>query len=64
MKNVRMEAQINEAQLTVETLVKSLEIAALSDDGVISKEEQKTIRKLQKLSAKYLAGLRKIRETS
>ena len=40
--------------------MKSLEISALQDDGIISKEEDKIIRKLKKVTEKYKEELEKI----
>ena len=51
--NIHMKTQINQVLLSVQVFEDSLKLAAQKDDGVISKEEQKIINKIQKASAKY-----------
>ena len=58
--NIHMKTQINQVLLSVQVFEDSLKLAAQKDDGVISKEEQKIINKIQKASAKYVKALKKI----
>ena len=43
-----MQSQVNNALLALKALDKSIEMSALKDDGKISKEEKKQIRKIRK----------------
>ncbi len=62
MKNKNMVLQINNLQMSISTFLKSLELAALEDDGIVSKEEEKLIKKIRKESEKYWSFLDKIKE--
>lgn len=57
-----MQSQVNNALLSLETLNKSLEMSALKDDGVISKEEQRQIRKIRKAIGKFKHSMEKIKQ--
>lgn len=59
--NTHIVTQINQMLLSIRVFEDSLEIAAKRDDGKISKEEEKTIRKIKKVSAKYKIQLEKIK---
>ena len=61
MKNKVMELQICNLELAIENFIKSLEISALKDDGVISRDEEKIIKKLKKASGKYVNTLEKVK---
>lgn len=61
MKNKVIELQISNLELTIENFINSLEISALKDDGVISRDEEKIIQKLKKASRKYVDTLEKVK---
>ena len=61
MKNKVIELQICNLELTIENFINSLEISALKDDGVISRDEKKIIRKLKKASGKFVNTLEKVK---
>ena len=48
-----MKSQINTVLLSMKTLDKSIEMSARKDDGKISREEQKEIRKIRKAIADF-----------
>lgn len=56
-----MQSQVNNVLLSMKTLNQSIEMAAKQDDGKISKEEQKNIRKIRKAIAKFEQAMEKIR---
>ena len=58
--NRYIKSQITTMISSLNLFVKSLEISALQDDGIISKEEDKIIRKLKKVTEKYKEELEKI----
>lgn len=60
--NAHMITQINQILISVKVFEDSLRIAAQKDDGVISKEEEKIIKKIEKASARYKKQLEKIKE--
>ena len=60
--NNHMVTQINQILLSIQVFEESLKIAAQKDDGIISKEESKVIKKIEKASTKYKNKLIKIRE--
>ena len=64
MKNKRMEMHINNIQLSVETFLQSLTLAAISDDHTVSREEEITIQKMKKASARYISEILKVKATS
>lgn len=45
----------------VETFEQACKLAALKDDGTISREEEKALRKISKTAEKFKAELSKIR---
>ena len=57
MKNKVIELQICNLELTIENFINSLEISALKDDGVISRDEEKIIRKLKKASGNLISRM-------
>ena len=62
MKNKIMETQIGNMMLSAAAFRQSLEVFAVKDDGVITGEERKAIKKLTKASLKFERALEKIRE--
>ncbi len=48
-----MQSQVNSALLALRALDQSIEMAAQEDDGVISKEERKQIKKIRKAVKKF-----------
>ena len=56
-----MQSQVNNVLLSLKTMNQSIEMAAKQDDGKISKEEQKNIRKIRKAIAKFEQAMGKIR---
>ena len=60
--NAHMITQINQILISVKVFEDSLRIAAQKDDGVISKEEEKIIKKIEKASARYKKQLEKNKE--
>ena len=56
-----MQSQVNNALLSLETLDKSIEMSALKDDGVISKEEKRQIKKIRKAIEKFRHSMDKIK---
>ena len=63
MRNKYIEAQINNMMLSINTFCQSLEFLATKDDGMISKEEQKIIRQLNKASEKYKKSLEEVKSS-
>lgn len=61
MKNKIMETQIGNMLLSATAFRQSLEVFALKDDGVITREEQKTIRQLTRASRRFEKALDRIR---
>ena len=61
--NTHILTLINNVLLSVNLLEDSLELAALKDDGVISKEEEKIIRKAKAASEEYKKELEKIKNS-
>ena len=61
MRNKVMETQINNLLLSVSTFRQSLDIFAVKDDGVITRDEKKSIRKLTKASRKFEKILEKVK---
>ena len=60
MENNYLEMQIvNQIQLA-ENFKNTCKIASKKDDGVTSKEEQKILRKIDKVTDSYIKELRKI----
>lgn len=59
--NTHILTQINNILFSVKLFEDSLELAAMKDDGIISKEEEKIIRKAKKASEEYKKELEKIK---
>ena len=59
--NTHIVTQINQMLLSIHVFEDSLTLAAQKDDGVISKEEEKIIKKIKKASDKYKSCLEKIK---
>ena len=55
-----MKSQINTVLLSMKTLDQSIEMAAMKDDGEISKEEQKEIKKIRKAIADFEKEMQKL----
>ena len=55
-----MKSQVNNALIALETLNSSLELSARQDDGVISKEEKKQIRKIRKAIGKFKKAMKRL----
>lgn len=58
--NSIMQSQVNNALLSLKTLDQSLEMAAMKDDGVISKEEKKQIGQIRRAISKFEKAMEKI----
>ena len=56
-----MQSQVNNALLALETLDKSIEMSALKDDGVVSKEEKRQIKQIRKAIEKFKHSMDKIK---
>ena len=62
MRNKIMEAQVSNMILSAAAFRQSLEVFALKDDGVITRDEMKIIRKLTRASGKFENALQRIRD--
>ena len=51
--NEFMKSQVNNALISLKTLDKSIELAAVQDDGVMSKEEQKQVKRIRKAICRF-----------
>ena len=51
--NEFMKSQVNNALLSLKTLDKSIELAAVQDDGVMSKEEQKQVKRIRRAVRRF-----------
>lgn len=60
--NLHMKTQINTMLTSADVFLKTLELAAAKDDGEISAEERKIIRKAKKATEKYKKMLNKIKD--
>lgn len=58
--NQFMKTQINQMLSSVQIFQQSLQLAAIKDDGVISKEEAKELEKIKKASLQFEKELKKI----
>lgn len=58
--NQFIKASIDSHELLCKNFVKDLYLSARKDDGIIDKDEAKTIKKLDKATRKYIKELRKI----
>ena len=59
--NSFMQSQVNNALLALETLDKSIEMSALQDDGVISKEEKRQIKQVRKAIERFKRSINRIK---
>lgn len=55
-----MKITITNESMRARTFLKECEAAAMKDDGVVSKEEQAVLKKLQKTIQEYVKGLDKL----
>lgn len=55
--NSYMKSQIETMISSLNLFMESLKMSALQDDGIISKEEDKSLRKLRKATEKYKGEL-------
>ena len=58
--NSFMKAQINNAIIAVKSLDQSIEMAAKQDDGIVTKEEKKQIKKIRKAIRKFQEAMNKL----
>ena len=58
--NQFMQSQVDSALLSLHTLEQSIELAALKDDGAISKEEKKEIRLIRKAIQQFEKKMEKL----
>lgn len=58
--NMLMKSQVETVLLSLRTLYQSIEVAALKDDGEISKEEQKEIKIIRRAIADFEKEMSKI----
>ncbi len=58
--NMLMKSQVETVLLSLRTLNQSIEVAALKDDGEISKEEQKEIKIIRRAIADFEKEMSKI----
>ena len=56
-----MKSQVDNALLSLHALNQSIEMAAKQDDGEISKEEKKQIKKIRKAIVKFEQSIAKIK---
>ena len=59
--NSFMQSQVNNTLLALETLDKSIEMSALKDDGVVSKEEKRQIKQVRKAIERFKRSINKIK---
>lgn len=58
--NVFIKSQITNQIMVTESFKQYCEMAALKNDGVVDKEEQKVLNKINKCTDSYLKELKKI----
>ncbi len=51
--NEFMKSQVNNALMSLKTLDKSIELAAVQDDGVMSREEQKQVKRIRRAIRRF-----------
>ena len=61
--NQFIRSQINNMIQMTQTFERACEMAAMKDDGRISKEEAKTLKRIHDASAKFIAVLTKERDS-
>ncbi len=59
--NQFMKAQVASVLLSMKTLYQSIELDALKDDGQISKQERKEIRKIRKAITRFEKAMEKLK---
>ena len=59
--NTYIKMQIDNAIVFTQTFIKSCELAALKDDGTVSKEEEKQLKELRKAADLFRKSLEKIK---
>ena len=60
MRNKTMEAQVSNMILSAAAFRQTLEVSALKDDGVMTRDEMKSISKLTRASIRFEKALQKI----
>ena len=60
MVNSYIDAQCKNMVLTVDTFVQACQLAAVKDDGQVSKEEQKALKRIMTAAEKFKAEIRKL----
>lgn len=60
MQNLLLISQIKTMILNLNNFLKGCEIAAIKDDGKVSKEEQRQLDQIRKATDKYIKELNKI----
>lgn len=58
--NTFMKAQINNVLVALKSLDQSIEMAAKQDDGIVTKEEKKQIKKIRKAIRKFQEAMQKL----
>ena len=58
--NPFIKKQCKNMELSLTTFLQSCKVAALQDDGMISKEEEKLLKRLEKASEKFRAEIQKV----
>ena len=58
--NIFIDAQCKNIIAMVNTFVQSCEMAARQDDGTLSREEEKTLKRIRAAAEKFNAELKKI----
>ncbi len=51
--NEFMKSQVNNALLSLKTLDKTIELAAVQDDGVMSRDEQKQVKRIRRAIRRF-----------
>ena len=59
--NQFMKAQVASVLLSMKTLYQSIELDALKDDGQISKQERKEIRKIRKAITRFEKAMERLK---
>ena len=59
--NQFMKAQVGSVLLSMKTLYQSIELDALKDDGQISKQERKEIKKIRKAITRFEKAMEKLK---
>lgn len=62
MNNEYIKAQITNVQTILGTFEQSCKMAAIKNDGVIDKAEEKTLKKIHAATERYKHELQKIKE--